>query len=247
MSLFPSLSLLLLSVVTTSYSEIEPDENLRKTCPVITCASPGINGLPGRDGRDGPKGEKGEPGQGLRGIQGPPGKLGPQGNPGLPGLPGSVGQKGDAGICPKCDDGPAVLERAALRSELDRVKKWLAFALGKQVGKKFFLTNGRKMTFDRVKALCTHFQASMAIPMNAEENKAITYVTKGDAFLGITDKENEGHFVDLTGRPVTYQNWNANEPNNANSEEHCVMILPDGKWNDISCSASLLAVCEFPV
>ncbi|KAK1333661.1 hypothetical protein QTO34_006046 [Cnephaeus nilssonii] len=123
----------------------------------------------------------------------------------------------------------------------------LAFALGKQVGKKFYLTNGRKMTFDRVKALCAHFQASMAIPMNAEENKAITYVTKGDAFMGITDKENEGHFVDLTGRPVTYQNWNANEPNNANSEEHCVMILPDGKWNDISCSASLLAVCEFPV
>lgn len=61
MALFPSLSLLLLSVVTTS--EIEPGEHLEKTCPVITCASPGINGLPGRDGRDGPKGEKGEPGR----------------------------------------------------------------------------------------------------------------------------------------------------------------------------------------
>lgn len=60
MSLFPSFSLLLLSVVTTSYSAIELDESLPKTCPVVTCASPG---LPGRDGRDGLKGEKGEPGR----------------------------------------------------------------------------------------------------------------------------------------------------------------------------------------
>ncbi|CAK6436315.1 unnamed protein product [Pipistrellus nathusii] len=242
MSLFPSFSLLLLSVVTTSYSAIEPDESLPKTCPVVTCASPG---LPGRDGRDGLKGEKGEPGQGLRGIQGPPGKLGPQGNPGLPGLPGSMGQKGDPGVCPKCDDDLALLEREALRSELDRVKKWLTFALGKKVGRKLYLTNGQRTTFDRAKAQCSHFQASMAVPMNAEENEAIMYVTKGDAFLGITDKETEGHFVDLTGRPLTYQNWNAHEPNNANSGEDCVIILPEGMWNDVSCSSSHLVVCEF--
>nr|XP_036293865.1 mannose-binding protein C-like [Pipistrellus kuhlii]KAF6322564.1 mannose binding lectin 2 [Pipistrellus kuhlii] len=244
MSLFLSLSLLLLSVVITTYSAIEPDESLPKTCPVVTCASPG---LPGRDGRDGLKGEKGEPGQGPSGIQGPPGKLGPQGLPGFPGPPGSRGQKGDPGVCPKCDDDQAVLEREALRSELDRVKKWLTFALGKKVGRKLYLTNGQRMTFDSVKAECSHFQASMAVPMNAEENEAILYVTKGDAFLGITDKEKEGHFVDLTGRPVTYQNWNAHEPNNDNSGEDCVIILPKGKWNDISCSSSYLAVCEFPV
>lgn len=62
MSLFPSLSLLLLSVVTASCSETESCENVQKTCPVITCGSPGINGFPGKDGHDGAKGEKGEPG-----------------------------------------------------------------------------------------------------------------------------------------------------------------------------------------
>lgn len=103
------------------------------------------------------------------------------------------------------------------------------------------------MTFDRVKALCTHFQASVATPKNDEENKAILHITKGDAFLGITDEEREGLFVDLTGRLVTYQNWNDNEPNNADSGEHCVMIRTDGKWNDIKCTVSLLAVCEFSV
>lgn len=65
MSLFPSLTLLLLSVVATSYSETVTCEDSQKICPaVIACNSPGINGFPGKDGRDGTKGEKGEPGTG---------------------------------------------------------------------------------------------------------------------------------------------------------------------------------------
>lgn len=62
MSLFPSLPLLLLIVVTASCTETENCENVQKTCPVIACGSSGINGLPGKDRHDGAKGEKGEPG-----------------------------------------------------------------------------------------------------------------------------------------------------------------------------------------
>uniref|UniRef100_A0A8C6BKJ2 Mannose-binding protein C n=1 Tax=Monodon monoceros TaxID=40151 RepID=A0A8C6BKJ2_MONMO len=241
MSLFPSLPLLLLIVVTASCTETENCENVQKTCPVIACGSSGINGLPGKDRHDGAKGEKGEPGQGLRGFQGPPGKVGPQGMPGPPGLPGQVGQKGDPG-----DDlgnyiSQATSERAAQQSELDQLKKWLIFSLGKKVGKKFYFTNGEKMTFDEVKTLCAQFQASVAIPTNAEENKAIQDIASGGAFLGITNEETDGQSVDLTGKRVTYQNWH----DGAGSEEHCVTLLVDGTWNDITCSASFLAVCKY--
>lgn len=123
----------------------------------------------------------------------------------------------------------------------------LIFSLGKQVGKKVFLTSGEKMTFDQVKALCAQFQGSMATPLNEEENKAIQNVAPEGAFLGITDTQTEGHFVDLTGRAVTYQNWNNNEPNDAGPGEDCVIILTEGTWNDVTCSYSSLAVCEFPV
>ncbi|XP_045710302.1 mannose-binding protein C [Phyllostomus hastatus] len=248
MSLFPSLSLLLLSVVTASCSETEPLESPQKTCPVYTCGYPGSNGFPGKDGRDGAKGEKGEPGQGLRGVQGPPGKLGPPGNPGPPGLPGRVGQKGDPGKCPACECDVAASEREALRSELNHIKKLLKFLLGKQVGKKFFFTSGAKMAFEEAKALCAQFQGSVATPRNAEENKAILDVAKEEAFLGVTDVETEGHFVDLTGQSIIYQNWHDGEPNNSGTGEDCVMILKqEGKWNDIACSVSLLAVCEASV
>uniref|UniRef100_A0A8D1EFN0 Mannose-binding protein C n=1 Tax=Sus scrofa TaxID=9823 RepID=A0A8D1EFN0_PIG len=239
MSLFPSLHLLLLIVMTASHTETEKCEDIQNTCLVISCNSPGINGLPGKDGHDGAKGEKGEPGQGLIGLQGLPGMVGPQGSPGIPGLPGLKGQKGDSGI----DPGNSL---ANLRSELDNIKKWLIFAQGKQVGKKLYLTNGKKMSFNGVKALCAQFQASVATPTNSRENQAIQELAGTEAFLGITDEYTEGQFVDLTGKRVRYQNWNDGEPNNADSAEHCVEILKDGKWNDIFCSSQILAVCEFP-
>ncbi|XP_076981405.1 mannose-binding protein C [Tamandua tetradactyla] len=244
MSLFLSLPFLLLSVVTASCSETEICENVPKTCPVVACGSPGNNGLPGRDGRDGTKGEKGEPGQGLRGLQGPPGKVGPSGIPGPLGLSGAKGQKGDPGVSP--DSVLAASEIESLRSEVERIKNWVTFSLGRKVGKKLFLSFGEKMTFDRVKALCARFQASVATPKNAAENAAIHSVAKEEAFLGITDEAKEGEFVDLMGIRQTYQNWNRGEPNNANSGEQCVVMLKDGKWNDITCSDSFIAVCEFP-
>ncbi|XP_062070075.1 mannose-binding protein C [Lepus europaeus] len=245
MFLFPSLPLLLLSVVAASYSETITHEDNANNCPTIACYSPGMNGFPGKDGRDGSKGEKGEPGEGLRGLQGPPGKMGPPGNPGPPGLPGKTGQKGDPGEIRECDTSVADSERGALRAELEKIKKWLFFSLGKKVGKKFFLNNHRKMSFSEVEALCAQFQASVAIPSNAKENSAIQSLINGDAFLGITDKGTEGQFVDLKGRALSYQNWNEHEPNDAGSGEDCTVIKPDGKWNDVSCSSSYFAVCEF--
>nr|XP_012323016.1 mannose-binding protein C isoform X1 [Aotus nancymaae] len=248
MSLFPSLPLLLLSVLAASYSETVTSEDAQKTCPaVIACSSPGINGFPGKDGRDGTKGEKGEPGQGLRGLQGPPGKLGPPGNPGPSGSTGAKGQKGDPGASRDCDSSLVNSERKALQTEMNRIKKWVTFSLGKQVGQKLFLTNGETMTFDKVKALCAQFQASVATPMSQAENTAIQSLVKEEAFLGITDEETEGQFVDLTGRRLTYTNWNEGEPNNADSREDCVVLLRSGRWNDVPCSSPYLAICEFPV
>ncbi|XP_004680940.1 PREDICTED: mannose-binding protein C [Condylura cristata] len=247
MSLSSVLLLVLLNVVTVSYSATEEDENTPQTCPAMACGCPGLNGFPGKDGRDGAKGEKGEPGEGPRGPQGPPGKLGPSGIQGLPGLAGSKGQKGDPGIYQDCAPSSLASEVQALRKELDQIKKWLFFSLGKREGKKFFLNYGEKKNFDRVKALCTQFGASVATPKNEAENKAILKATKGDSFLGITDERTEGTFEDLAGNIQTYQNWNSKEPNNADSGENCVILLNNGKWNDISCSSSAYAVCEFPV
>uniref|UniRef100_A0A452UEP9 C-type lectin domain-containing protein n=1 Tax=Ursus maritimus TaxID=29073 RepID=A0A452UEP9_URSMA len=228
-----SLPILLVCVLTAAGSEAEASVDAQKTCPAITCA------VPGRDGRDGPKGEKGEPGQGLRGLQGPPGKMGPPGHPGPAGALGPKGSKGDRGDSSGKDSKPS----QPLPSIVISVQ---SFSLGKKTGKKFYVTNGEKMPFSKVKALCVELQGTVATPKNAEENKAIQDVAKDIAFLGITDEVTEGRFVYVTGQGLTYSNWKKNEPNNHGSGEDCVILLEDGLWNDISCQASFLAICEFP-
>ncbi|XP_007955308.1 mannose-binding protein A-like [Orycteropus afer afer] len=248
MFLFPCLPLLLLCVMTASFSETKACEDAQKTCSVVTCAILVTNGTPGRDGRDGPKGEKGEPGQGLRGLQGPHGKLGPLGSTGSPGVPGPKGQKGDRGYSLVSENRLDDLEREIriLKSELDHIKKLQTFSLGKKSGKKLYVTNGEKMPFSKVKALCTQLQATVATPKNAEENNAIQEVAKDNAFLGITDEVAEGQFMYVTGGRLAYSNWKKDEPNNYGLGEDCVILLKDGLWNDISYSSSFLVVCEFP-
>ncbi|KAL4698684.1 hypothetical protein H8959_011341 [Pygathrix nigripes] len=142
----------------------------------------------------------------------------------------------------------ANLERQlqSLRSELDHTKKLQAFSLGKMSGKKLFVTNGERMPFSKVKALCAGLQATVAAPKNAEENKAVQDVAKDIAFLGITDEATEGQFMYVTGGRLTYSNWRKDEPNDHGSGEDCVILLSNGLWNDISCTASFIAVCEFP-
>ncbi|KAM6156695.1 mannose-binding protein A-like [Erethizon dorsatum] len=247
MLLFPWLPVLLLCVVRECSSETKACEDAQKACSVIACSVPVTNGTPGRDGRDGPKGEKGDPGQGLRGLQGPPGKLGPPGKTGGPGPTGSKGQKGERGDSSVAESKLANLEREIrnLKSELDHIKKLQGFSLGKKSGKKFYVTNGEKMTFAKVKALCTELRGTVATPRNAEENKAIQEVANDSVFLGITDEVTEGQFMYVTGGTLAYSNWRKDEPNDHGSGEDCVVLQTNGLWNDISCTSAYLAVCEF--
>lgn len=138
------------------------------------------------------------------------------------------------------------LDSKLSQSHLPFVISVLTFSLGKKSGKKFYVTNGEKMPFSRVKALCAQLQATVATPKNAEENEAIRDVATDSVFLGITDEVTEGQFMYVTGGRLTYSNWKRDEPNNYGSGEDCVILLKDGVWNDISCSSSFQAVCEFP-
>merc|ERR1712165_505384 len=68
-----------------------------------------------------------------------------------------------------------------------------------------------------------------------------------------TDQGEEGKFFWMAnGKPVTFENWNAGEPNNFvyedGEEEHCLEMWDrDGKglkWNDTPCSFSTFFICE---
>lgn len=86
----------------------------------------------------------------------------------------------------------------------------------------------------------------MASPKNAAENNALMQIVakRGKfAFLGMNDMETEGAFKHLNGQDMEYANWASGEPNG--TEEDCIEVYLDGRWNDKSCGDNRLIVCEF--
>ncbi len=70
-----------------------------------------------------------------------------------------------------------------------------------------------------------------------------------DYWIGLSDREREGRFVWVDGRPLREEQalWGEQEPNDWGEEggEDCVQIWGHGaRWNDLPCEAELGALCE---
>ncbi|XP_029465325.1 pulmonary surfactant-associated protein D-like isoform X1 [Rhinatrema bivittatum] len=211
-------------------------------------------GLKGDKGPLGPKGEKGSSGdaglQGLKGLQGPPGQAGPVG---LKGDKGPLGPKGEKG---SSEDAASNLQQQVndvkqqlktLQDSFNKYKKALVFHIGKEVGRKFFVTDGFEYNYETAAKKCSGAGGLLASPKNAEENLALQEIVQLHnkvAFLGINDRQTEGTFRYPTGELITYSNWKENEPNNNKEAEDCSEVISSGKWNDISCTDKKLVICE---
>ncbi|XP_075466269.1 pulmonary surfactant-associated protein D-like [Ascaphus truei] len=250
MLLLQTLSALLLGVSLVAAGTKVCHGKDKDVCSIVTCESPGKDGLSGKDGNEGPRGPVGE--QGPPGLNGPPG---PQGIAGIQGLRGAQGPQGEKG-----ETGASALEAlkiqilsmggrlTALQITITAMIKALLFSRGTSAGDKFFVTNGVEGNYNDAKATCSKAGGQLASPLNSEENQAVSALSlqyKKKPFLGINDIETEGTFRYLTGELIGYSNWNPNEPNNDKGVEDCVEMYTTGKWNDKNCNEKHLVVCEF--
>lgn len=240
-------ALLLLQFALQLLDGAEP-QNLN--CPAYggVPGTPGHNGLPGRDGRDGkdgavgPKGEKGESGVS---VQGPPGKAGP---------PGPAGEKGERG--PTGSPGSeSVLE--SLKSEIQQLKAKIATiekvaSVGhfRQVGQKYYITDGVVGTFDQGLKFCKDFGGTMVFPRTSAENQALLKLVVSSGlsskkpYIGVTDRETEGRFVDTEGKQLTFTNWGPGQPDDYKGLQDCGVIEDTGLWDDGSCGDIRPIMCE---
>lgn len=68
-------------------------------------------------------------------------------------------------------------------------------------------------------------------------------------WLGATDILIEGEWQwAITLQKLTYTNWDAGQPNNDNTNQHCLEISGDRgfKWNDNECEEHKFFICETP-
>ncbi|XP_036406302.1 mannose-binding protein C-like isoform X2 [Megalops cyprinoides] len=222
-----------------------------KECCAGYPGAPGQNGFPGRDGRDGRDGKEGVPGpKGEKGdagvaVTGPPGKAGPAGPEGL------KGQKGEPG--PAETPSSSLItqlqnELKALKTRLSKLETATSFRDFKRVGNKYYMSERVTADFDQGVTLCRDFGATLALPRNTAENQALAkFIALTDskyAFLGATDRETDGQFLDLEETPVKFTSWGTGEPNNYGGSEECIVQSTSTNWIDVKCSAKHLIVCE---
>jgi hypothetical protein len=80
---------------------------------------------------------------------------------------------------------------------------------------------------------------------NAAEDSFLSAVAGGAAWIGLTDKYDEGNFQWSNGEPVTYTNWCTAQPDNGgNSDYTAINIGAGGCWDDFQ-SCCLPAIIEF--
>uniref|UniRef100_A0A4W6FTW8 C-type lectin domain-containing protein n=1 Tax=Lates calcarifer TaxID=8187 RepID=A0A4W6FTW8_LATCA len=72
--------------------------------------------------------------------------------------------------------------------------------------------------------------------------------TSGSAWIGLSDRDEEGTWKWVNKTPLNLVYWEKIQPDNGGGdpqwgEEDCAEIRSDG-WNDLSCDASLRWICE---
>jgi len=125
--------------------------------------------------------------------------------------------------------------------------------------KKYYIGLFFKANWYKAEQYCRYHGMHLASINSAEEQKNledhITSFGMGEEHFWTsgTDQAEEGKFFWMAnGKPITYENWNAGEPNNFvyenGEEEHCLELWNrDGKglrWNDTPCSFETFFVCE---
>jgi hypothetical protein len=119
--------------------------------------------------------------------------------------------------------------------------------MGSDQGSKYYCSL-QPATWASAKAQSELNGGHLAIISGISENTFIASKLMGqNAWIGLTDAASEGFFQWVDNSPLTFNNWQAGQPNNGNgSNEDHVMLRPDGFWTDENGNAPKEFVMEIP-
>ncbi len=92
-------------------------------------------------------------------------------------------------------------------------------------------------------ARCRWVGADLAIPDTAEESDFLGGL--GDqAWIGLSDRDEEGVFRSVDGAEAAYDDWAPRQPDDWRGREDCVEVRRNGDWNDAPCEGERAFTCE---
>jgi len=114
-----------------------------------------------------------------------------------------------------------------------------------QVGSKCYKVEAGPSNYYDAIAGCIAIGGKLAtIESQAEQDAIFALTGATGAYIGLSDFLDEGVFAWVDGTAVSFTNWRPNQPNNANSNQHCVWIRPDAGWDDVTCKKTEQYVCQ---
>lgn len=128
---------------------------------------------------------------------------------------------------------------------------------GTKIHLKCFLAFSETKTYHEASESCISQGGTLSTPQSGEENDALyDYMRKSigsevEIWLGLNDMAAEGKWVDMTGGPVRYKNWETEittQPDGGKLE-NCAALsgAAIGKWFDKRCKDQLPYVCQFMI
>ena len=109
------------------------------------------------------------------------------------------------------------------------------------------------MSWTEAKAYCESLGGYLATITNEDEQKFITNLLRngGKAYFWLGGyRVNGNNFAWVTGEPMTYTNWDPEEPNNYTGDENYIVINWIGGWNDLyneGFASDMGFICEWGI
>jgi surface polysaccharide O-acyltransferase-like enzyme len=105
-------------------------------------------------------------------------------------------------------------------------------------------------SFDDATSQCEKLGAHLVVLETEAEHDTVLAgfkeLSQESFWIGLTDREREGHWVWSDDSPLTYDAWVQGQPDDYRGQEDCAQNnWRSDRWNDLSCDARLPYVCEF--
>uniref|UniRef100_A0A8C3EI87 Uncharacterized protein n=1 Tax=Corvus moneduloides TaxID=1196302 RepID=A0A8C3EI87_CORMO len=108
---------------------------------------------------------------------------------------------------------------------------------------KLYYFSDEQVSMEKAQEICRKNSADLAVVNSNSERRFLKRVLKETVLINNYLYISSLSWMD--GTPVTYVAWAPNEPNFANNEENCVVMLSEhGLWNDVNCGSANKFVCE---
>ncbi|XP_051259628.1 CD209 antigen-like protein E [Dicentrarchus labrax] len=114
-----------------------------------------------------------------------------------------------------------------------------------------YLLSNESGTWDKAREDCRNRGADLVVINSDEEETLLSKFIPYRAWIGLTDREEEGTWKWIDGTPLTLTYWARNQPDNGGGsskwgEEDCAHISTEdfNHWNDRSCEDSVQWICE---